>query len=147
MADAHVDGHDGEAQRRTSQLLSEMLPLLSSDPQLHQDTTIMNLLRTESHIIIRYEQYLDYPSALKNLCKCYNPVGYLDAIQQFLDTPDSFLDFGYGLPLKLEAWECGPRPGLIQGDLGVSAALSAGYRGSQGTRPQTAVDVCDLDNY
>ena len=93
----------GEVQRRTSELLQEMLPLLDADPVLDVNSTFLGLLVTEAHIIIRYSQYRRYPNRICLMCAVYNPLGYPDEIETFLQTPDLDLDFGYGLPLKRDA--------------------------------------------
>jgi hypothetical protein len=105
---------DGEIQRRTSELLLTMLPLLGGDAQLDVEAVVFGLLLTQSHIIMRFQQYTVYPCKLKCLCSAYNPAGYVESILEFLNTPDSQLDFGYSLPLKREALAQGGRDQAVE---------------------------------
>ena len=94
----------------------ELLSKLRHDPFLHNEyepdvgssklaEVIVALLTTLVHIIMRFQRYRQYPSAIQALCKTLNRDAYRDACHSFLlcDTRD--LDTGYALPLFREAWD------------------------------------------
>ena len=104
----------GEVQRRTSLLLQDIVRLLHADPLLDVSATFLGLLKTQSHVIMRYEQYRQFPNKLCLMCKSYNSVGYQDAVKDFLDVDVSLLDYGYSLPLRQEATASGDRQRAIE---------------------------------
>eukprot|EP00959_Pyramimonas_sp_CCMP1952_P044708 934041-Pyramimonas_sp.AAC.1 len=71
----------GCVQERVSSRLAELLELLPLDPQLDQQGAIADLLRTASHICIRYDEYKSYPTALWKLSRRYNPDEYPTGIR------------------------------------------------------------------
>ena len=64
---------------------------------------MFTLLETEAAIIIRFDWWAQFPTRLWEICKVFNPHGYIIAIETFLDLPAQELDVGYSLPLQTEA--------------------------------------------
>ena len=94
-----------EVQVRTSSLLADILPKLGNDPILDLNATFLGLLLTEAHLVIRFDQYARYSSALWRLTRKFNVEEYAQCILNFLGTEDLLLDAGYSLLLKQEAWK------------------------------------------
>ena len=94
-------------QKRTCQHMLQLIPLLRADRTVNVAETLQGLLTTEAHIIMRFERYSLYPGKLWRLCKKYNPFGYILAIQEFLETDDEELDYGYSRLQKADAWNAG----------------------------------------
>ena len=86
---------------------AELIMLLDKDPELDITKAIEALLLTESHIILRFEKYLHYPTKLWMLCERYCPVGYVANCQAFLEEDEARLAVGYSLKLRQEALETG----------------------------------------
>jgi hypothetical protein len=97
----------GEVQDKTSKHLVSLVPLLQADPQLDVGRALFSLMTTESHLLMRFHAYTEFPTALWQLCKEYNPDGYLIAIDDFLHLPAESLDVGYSFQLQREAWDKG----------------------------------------
>ena len=93
----------GEVQKKTSDDLCRILPLLGTDPVLDIAATVVSLLPTECHILARFGEYNKYPTRLWKLCRFYNSAGYVHEIECFLATRAEDLDCGYSLTLQREA--------------------------------------------
>ena len=93
----------GVVQARTSAQLYTLIRLLPKDESLDLLATLVALFTTELHIIIRYDQYLQYPTKLWKISKKYNPHEYASAAQDLVETKDDNLDLGYTLVLKHDA--------------------------------------------
>lgn len=87
--------------------LARVIPHLSVDPVIDVTQTVAALCITELHIHIRFAEYLRYPYALWRLCSAFNPTGYVDAAETFLDTAECDLDTGYSYFLKRDAVRSG----------------------------------------
>ena len=75
----------GEVQKKTSEQFQEILTLLHHDPKLNLGMTVIGLMQTECHIIIRFSMYSRYPAALWKLVRKYNPdptLGYNASIEE-----------------------------------------------------------------
>ena len=94
-------------QRRTSEQLRRLIPVLRNDPSLDVDSALLALLTTESHICIRFAVYSRYPTALWRIVRVFNIDGYVHAIEEFLAEPDENLDMGYSVTLKHDALAVG----------------------------------------
>jgi virulence-associated protein VagC len=97
----------GEVQERTADLFATIVPLLTSDPVLDASDAFRALLLTQTHLVIRFDMYLRYPTKLWRLTKTYNKDLYAIEIVDFLYTDDKLLDAGYSALLKREAWAFG----------------------------------------
>ena len=93
----------GEVQKKTSDDLCRILPLLGTDLVLDIAATVVSLLSTECHILARFGEYNKYPTRLWKLCRFYNSAGYVHEIECFLATRAEDLDCGYSLTLQREA--------------------------------------------
>ena len=93
----------GEVQQHTCEHMQKLIRLLHVDPKLDVVDTMQGLLTTEIHIIIRFEVYSRYPGKLWEMCRKYNPLGHLLAIQAFLEEPEEELDYGYAHQLQVRA--------------------------------------------
>ena len=94
---------EGKVQQDTAAQLQRIIPLLGQDSSLDRIDTLIALLTTEGHIIIRFAIYLEYPYKLAMITKTFNPVGWLVAIQEFLRVPEELLDRGYSWLLQQDA--------------------------------------------
>ena len=109
----------GEVQRRTALLFTQLAPLLRLDrfydwrscdavqrPVKRQCAleSFLAMFTTVCHIHIRFNVYNCYPTRLWQMCKKWNPAGYVSAIQLFLDESSNAPDCGYSLPLQARAW-------------------------------------------
>jgi hypothetical protein len=106
---------NGEILSRACGMFLELLSKLRHDPFLHNDheqgvgssklaEVIVALLTTLVHIIMRFQRYRQYPSAIQALCKTFNPDTYQDGCHAFLLCDHRDLDEGYALPLFRDAW-------------------------------------------
>ena len=102
----------GEVQSRTVDELVKILPLVSSDPELPDDT-VCSLLEVVVHIIARFKVWLGYPTALWKLTEKFNPEGYVLAIRAFLNTKEGDLD-DYSLDLQRTAVSKGRMPAPVE---------------------------------
>ena len=84
---------------RFAQLLSE----LYLDSSLDLTPALESLLLTQSHVVLRFEKYLHYPTKLWMLCERYNSTGYIAQCETFLEEEEALLDVGYSLKLRNEA--------------------------------------------
>ena len=84
--------------------MCDMLPRLKNDPNTDMKQCVLRLLVTQGHIIIRFNQYGEYPAKLWKLSKKYNPMLYTSAIISFINEPVDNLDYGFSKPLQEEAW-------------------------------------------
>ena len=81
-------------QTRTPASLKEIVPLIPSDPKLDATTALSSLLVTQTHIVIRYDEYGElYPGEL----------GCLFASQDFLEEKPEKLAAGYSRMLLTQA--------------------------------------------
>jgi hypothetical protein len=97
----------GEVQERTANLFATIVPLLTNDPVLDAADAFRALLLTLTHLVIRFDMYLRYPTKLWMLTRKYNQELYAIEILDFLHTDDKLLDAGYSALLKREAWSFG----------------------------------------
>jgi hypothetical protein len=95
----------GEVQLRTSSLMCDILPRLKNDPNIDFKQCVLRLLVTQAHIIIRFNQYREYPAKIWKLSKKYNPTLYTSDIISFINEPADNLDYGFSKPLQEEAWD------------------------------------------
>lgn len=94
----------GEVQERTSNLMVQIVGMLSFDKCLDAGRAIFSLMCTQGSIIIRFNEFSGkYPGLLWQITKLFNPTGWDHAILLFLNQPDHVLDAGYSLELKHEA--------------------------------------------
>eukprot|EP00973_Karenia_brevis_P083781 11626972-Karenia_brevis.AAC.1 len=77
---------------------------MAYDPELEAGPALFGMLLTQIHLVIRFHQYLEYPTALSKLTKKFNPGNYEAEILVFLNLPAAKLDAGYSLPLQHDAW-------------------------------------------
>ena len=73
-------------------------------PALDVLSTLLRLLRTQLHMIMRFDQYLKYPIRGWRLARKYNPENYVADIVEFLGLDASLLDVGYFWQLQRTAW-------------------------------------------
>ena len=99
----------GQVQQRTSALFSEIVSLLMNDPALDLSKTLLSLMVTQAHLVIRFDMYLRYPTSLWRMTRRYNLQSYAAEILEFLYTDDDILDIGYSLRLNVEAWNIAKR--------------------------------------
>ena len=66
----------GVVQQVARDKVKELLPLLSTDPELDVAETTVGLLVTLGHALARFAQYLEYPAQIWMLSRRYNPHGY-----------------------------------------------------------------------
>ena len=85
----------GIVQRRTSQQLQSIITLLPEDESLHLLGVLTALFTTQLHIVIRFQQYREFPTKLWEICQKWNPAGYATAAQNLLEMADDDLDLGY----------------------------------------------------
>ena len=88
-------------------LFSDIVSRIPDDPVLEPTETLLAMLQTQVHLIIRFDQYGRFPTRLWRLTKKFNPEGYADACYQFLTVPNEDLDLGFSVLLKEEAWQGG----------------------------------------
>ena len=55
-------------------------------------------------MLIRFQQFLEYPTKIWEMSRRHNPQGFAMACQSFLRTDDETLDLAFSLPLKQDAW-------------------------------------------
>ena len=65
------------------------------------------LLAVVIELIIRFEEYSQWPYLAYTLCSKYNPDGYIAAYMHFFQIPDEQLDEELGLPLRRLASRAG----------------------------------------
>lgn len=87
--------------------MCEILPLIPTDPILDPIATVKSLFVTEAHLVMRFDMYSRYPTALWSLTRKYNSNGFALEISKFLFLPERFLDTGYSFLLQQEAWAQG----------------------------------------
>ena len=73
----------GEVQKKTSDDLCRVLPLLGTDLVLDIYATVVSLMYTECHIIARFGEYNKHPTRLWKLCRFYNYAGFVHDIEWF----------------------------------------------------------------
>ena len=83
----------GICQKKSSDLLQSILPLLFVDDKIDVTHAVLGLFTTEGHIIMRFEIYLRYPYLLWRLTSEFNAAGYATCILEFLETDDELLEF------------------------------------------------------
>lgn len=97
----------GEVQERTWRRFADFLPRLHHDPLMDCSSCLQQLVLTKMHIIIRFDEFLAYPTKGWMLSLKYNPDFYQTEIVAFLQMQDEDLDAGYFLPLRNTAWRHG----------------------------------------
>jgi len=99
----------GEVQRLTIQELARIVPLLHHDADLNLKEAVLALFVTMTHVLIRFDTFLQFPTSVWLLSEKYNPVGYVEQIERFLvigkERPEC-LDVGFSFPLYLAATTC-----------------------------------------
>ena len=74
----------GHVQAKTSALLVDIVSRLSDDSFLQITETLLALLLTEAHLVIRFDMYSRYPTALWRLCRKFNLQSYAAEILDFV---------------------------------------------------------------
>ena len=93
----------GEVQSKVSARLKIILSLLLTDEKIDAARCLIGLLTTFAHVVIRYEVFKLFPTALWTLTEKWNPNGWEDAILSLLQMGYSKVDTGYTGPLLMEA--------------------------------------------
>ena len=96
-----------EAHNAVQTELSNILGSMWFDRELEAGLAATALFATAMDLVLRLQQYREYPCRLSTLCSRWNPVTYLTAIIDFLYERDGKLDIGYSLQLKRIAWSKG----------------------------------------
>jgi hypothetical protein len=112
-----------EVQLKRSQQLRDVVSNLHHDTQLQIDRAIIRLLITEAHLVMRFAQYLAYPTRLWELTKEWNPQRFASCVEDFLLAPQTDLDAGYSMQLQQDAFSRGGAAGITPG--GISYLMSA----------------------
>lgn len=97
----------GEVQAHTFLHMKTVLSTLHVDAALNIDDAVFGLVHTECCIVVRFAEYLEFPTMLWSLTKRFNPAGYQAACLSFLQTPAEKLDLGYSAELQRSAIACG----------------------------------------
>lgn len=93
-----------EVQERSSALFADIVSRIDDDPVLDRTKAVCNLVLTQAHLVMRFDAYSRYPMQLWSLTRKFNMNGYAASIADFVLADDRFLDAGYSMPLKAEAW-------------------------------------------
>ena len=101
-------------QKRIAEQLATLILKLKNDPALRLEPTVASLVITEIHIVARYSEYSDYPTALWLMVQAFNPMGYCSGALNFLCTPASRLDTGYSFDLWQDAWAQGAEAAAVR---------------------------------
>ena len=88
-----------EVQEKTAEELRDILPLLAFDPKLDVADTVLGLLTTQAHIVMRFDSYAGYAGKLWRACRIWNETGWPLGIKDFLETPADDMDSGYSADL------------------------------------------------
>eukprot|EP00959_Pyramimonas_sp_CCMP1952_P140079 2931248-Pyramimonas_sp.AAC.1 len=80
-----------------------MIPLLTQDKDLDAVGALTGLLLTQGHIVVRFQQYAEYPMLLWKMVEAFNGDGARREAQAFIGLAASTLDTGYSKPLQTEA--------------------------------------------
>ena len=97
----------GDVQRRACEEVEQILGHIDRDPLLDVADALIRLLTTLGHILIRFAAYSRYPYKVWEMCAAFNPLGYLNAITEFLQADPTTMDAGYTMPLWNESWASG----------------------------------------
>ena len=97
----------GEIQKKCSEDLMAILPLLHLDSKISITSTFVALMVTAAEILLRFQIFDLFPARLWTLSKKYNPLSFRAAIVDFVSLPDTCLDVGYSAALQAEALEQG----------------------------------------
>ena len=95
----------GKVQERTSRLFAHIARLIPNDLELPPVETLLALLQTQAHLVIRFDQYRRFPTRLWELTRKHNPCTFAAACWDFLHAKEADLDLGFSLCLQREAWE------------------------------------------
>ena len=104
----------GEVQKQTAEHLAKLWCLLHSDPALPLTDTVVALLATEVHILIRFATYKRFLAKLWEMCAKYNESGFVSACKAFLHLSVPELDAGYSAFLQEEALPFGSESSALQ---------------------------------
>ena len=104
----------GLIQEKSCEELALVLSHLASDKHLDADLAVLSLLTTATHLLARFEVYGRFPTRLWTMCKQFNPVGWIDSCEQFLELGADSLDAGYSQHLQQEAWRHGTQVKALQ---------------------------------
>ena len=102
VALARGHGHDLVSQR-----LKRMLSNLDKDPALKSGPAVSVLLGAAADIKLRLDKYMCKPFNLCELCKEFNPAGYVNECYAFLHADVDSLDVGFSMPLRSMALATG----------------------------------------
>ena len=83
------------------------LEFARNDPQLDLTDVVPALLTTLGHIIVRFEDYCQWPFCLWKLTRKYNADGCVLEAESFLELSPDLLDLGYSAPLQRSALAAG----------------------------------------
>lgn len=97
----------GEIQKKCSEDLMAILPLLHLDSKISITSTFVALMITAAEILLRFQIFDLFPARLWTLSKKYNRLSFRAAIADFVSLPDTCLDVGYSAALQAEALEQG----------------------------------------
>ena len=90
----------GEAHDLVQTQLSDILGCMWRDPELEAGPATSALFATAMDLVLRPNQYRDYPCRLAGLCRRWCPDTYLTNILGFLQEPKENLDTGFSLELQ-----------------------------------------------
>ena len=74
----------GKAQEKTSRLFAHIVRRIPNDLALPPVETLLALLQTQGHLVIRFDQYRQFPTRLWELTRKHNPEGFAAACYDFL---------------------------------------------------------------
>ena len=95
----------GRVHEKTSRVFAHIVRRIPNDPELPPVETLLALLQTQGHLVIRFDQYRRFPTRLWELTRKHNPCTFAAACWDFLHAKQADLDVGFSLCLQREAWE------------------------------------------
>ena len=93
----------GEVQQTVGRTLLFIMQHLDNDILLDTSLAVIGLLITFSYIVVRFEEFNRYSSAIVHLSRRWNPDGHVASTERFLGAPATVLDAGYSLQLRQAA--------------------------------------------
>ena len=106
----------GEIQERASLQLQQIVQL-HCDTHLDSSRALLRLLDTLACMVIRFNAFKDFPTALWRLTRKWNVEGAYAAYLDFLEARAEQLDAGYSQQLQIDAFRKGGGPGVSAGAL------------------------------
>ena len=97
----------GKIQERAGQLVADLLGRLGEGPKLPAVAACISLLTPYGHMLIRLQQFANYPCKVWAMPAEFNPRGWPQACCDFLAVPAVDLDLGYSYWLQKEAKDKG----------------------------------------